>query len=78
MARRGGELEAFTAFLGGLLATGLLALAALGVGALAGIDAGPGLSKALAALLTAAWVTSTLAIYLRLIARGRTRSGTRS
>ncbi|MFC5663653.1 hypothetical protein ACFP3U_11745 [Kitasatospora misakiensis] len=78
MARRGGELEAFTAFLGGLLATGLLALALVGAGALAGIDAGPLLHKAVAAVLTATWVMSTLAIYLRLIARGRTRSGTRS
>ncbi|MER5348868.1 hypothetical protein ABT093_00815 [Kitasatospora sp. NPDC002551] len=78
MARRGGELEAFAAFLGGLLATGLLALAMAGVGALAGIHAGPLLSKAVAAVLTAAWVVTTLTIYLRLLARGRTRSGTRS
>ncbi|MET8624821.1 hypothetical protein ABZW30_13850 [Kitasatospora sp. NPDC004669] len=32
MARRGGELEAFIAFLGGLLAVGLTALAMAGVG----------------------------------------------
>ncbi|MER7702037.1 hypothetical protein ABTX81_03925 [Kitasatospora sp. NPDC097605] len=78
MGRRGGELEAFAAFLGGLLVTGVLALAMVGVGVLAGIDPGPRLTKAAAAVLTAAWVVATLAIYLRLIARGRTRSGTRS
>ncbi|MED7949622.1 hypothetical protein [Streptomyces sp. BE303] len=78
MARRGGELEAFTAFLGGLLATGLLALALVGVGTLAGVDAGPRLVKVATALLGAVWVVVTLGIYLRLIARGRTRSGTRS
>ncbi|MFF2661440.1 hypothetical protein ACFVUH_29265 [Kitasatospora sp. NPDC058032] len=78
MARRGGELEAFAAFLGGLLATGLLALAMAGVGVLAGIHPGPRLTKAVAAVLTATWVVATLTIYLRLIARGRTRSGTRS
>ncbi|MEE1822121.1 hypothetical protein PUR61_07930 [Streptomyces sp. BE20] len=78
MARRGGELEAFTAFLGGLLATGLLALALVGAGTLAGVDAGPRLVKVATALLGAVWVVVTLGIYLRLIARGRTRSGTRS
>ncbi|MFE7188264.1 hypothetical protein [Kitasatospora sp. NPDC057541] len=78
MARRGGELEAFAAFLGGLLATGLLALAMAGVGALAEIHPGPRLTKAVAAVLTATWVVATLTVYLRLIARGRTRSGTRS
>ncbi|MFE6866915.1 hypothetical protein ACFVFS_10180 [Kitasatospora sp. NPDC057692] len=78
MARRGGELEAFVAFLGGLLATGLLALAMAGVGALAGIHPGPRLTTAVAAVLTAVWVVTTLALYLRMIARGRTRSGTRS
>ncbi|MFE2106753.1 hypothetical protein ACFXAF_12910 [Kitasatospora sp. NPDC059463] len=78
MGRRGGELEAFAAFLGGLLATGVLALAMAGAGALAGIDAGPRLTKVVIAVLTAAWVVITLAIYLRLTARGRTRSGSRS
>ncbi|MFJ8433521.1 hypothetical protein ACIQ9P_19690 [Kitasatospora sp. NPDC094019] len=78
MGRRGGELEAFAAFLGGLLVTGLLAGAMAGAGALADIEPGPLLTKAVAAVLTATWVLSTLALYLRLIARGRTRSGTRS
>ncbi|WP_380285817.1 hypothetical protein [Kitasatospora purpeofusca] len=71
MARRDGEVEAFTAFLGGVLAAGLLALAMAGVGALAGIHPGPLLTKAVAAVLTATWVVTTLAIYLRLLARGR-------
>ncbi|MFB6889518.1 hypothetical protein ACFCX4_09420 [Kitasatospora sp. NPDC056327] len=78
MARRGGDLEAFTAFLGGLLITGLLGLAMLGAAALAGIDPGPRLTGVAAGLLTVTWVVATLAVYLRLIARGRTRSGTRS
>ncbi|MFB7674163.1 hypothetical protein ACFC26_22395 [Kitasatospora purpeofusca] len=78
MGRRGGELEAFAAFLGGLLVTGLLAGLTAGVGALAHIEAGPLLTKAVAAVLTATWVLSTLALYLRMIARGRTRSGSRS
>ncbi|GAA1407228.1 hypothetical protein GCM10009639_55740 [Kitasatospora putterlickiae] len=71
-------MEAFTAFLGGLLITGVLALAMAGVGALAGIHPGPRLTKALIGVLTAAWVVTTVAVYLRLIARGRTRSGSRS
>ncbi|MFE7562947.1 hypothetical protein [Kitasatospora sp. NPDC057500] len=78
MGRRGGELEAFAAFLGGLLITGVLALAMAGVGALAGIHPGPRLTKVAIAVLTAAWVVATLSIYLRLIARGRTRPGSRS
>ncbi|WP_327679873.1 hypothetical protein [Kitasatospora sp. NBC_00458] len=78
MARRGGELEAFTAFLGGLLATGLLGLVMAGFGVLAGIHAGPLLVKVATAVLGAVWVVVTLGIYLRLIARGRTRPGSRS
>ncbi|CAN3982275.1 hypothetical protein [Kitasatospora purpeofusca] len=78
MGRRGGELEAFAAFLGGLLATGLLAGVMVGAGALAHIEPGPLLTKAVAAVLTATWVLSTLALYLRMTTRGRTRPGSRS
>ncbi|MBP0451283.1 MULTISPECIES: hypothetical protein [unclassified Kitasatospora] len=73
MARRGGDLEAFTAFLGGLVAAGLTALAGYGVVTFAGIEAGPLLRKAALAALLALWVAVTLTLYLRLTASARTR-----
>ncbi|MEV6971905.1 hypothetical protein [Kitasatospora sp. NPDC093806] len=78
MARRGGELEAFTAFLGSLLFVGVLGLAAGAIAALTGVETGPGQEKAAVAVLFAVWVLLTLRIYLWLTKRGRTRSGTRS
>ncbi|MFJ4189575.1 hypothetical protein [Kitasatospora sp. NPDC089509] len=64
MARRGGELEAFTAFLGGLLAAGLTALAMAGVGLT--VRPTPTLKSAALVTLGAVWLTVTTTVYLRL------------
>ncbi|MFG3056189.1 hypothetical protein ACGFZP_35265 [Kitasatospora sp. NPDC048239] len=64
MARRDGDVEAFTAFLGGLLAVALLALALAGIGAL--IDPAPWQRGAALVLLAAVWPGTTVWIYLRL------------
>ncbi|MER6300949.1 hypothetical protein ABT247_15490 [Kitasatospora sp. NPDC001539] len=64
MARRGGELEAFTAFLGGLLAVGLTALAMVGVGLTDRLT--PALRAAAMVTLGAVWLTVTTTVYLRL------------
>ncbi|MFJ8472119.1 hypothetical protein [Kitasatospora sp. NPDC094011] len=68
MARRGGELEAFTAFLGGLLAAGLTALAMAGVGL--AVRPTPTLKTAALVTLGAVWLTVTTTVYLRLKPRG--------
>ncbi|MFD8701102.1 hypothetical protein ACFV1W_00585 [Kitasatospora sp. NPDC059648] len=64
MARRGGELEAFTAFLGGLLAAGLAALTMAGVGLTDRPT--PALKTAALVTLGAIWLTVTTTVYLRL------------
>lgn len=64
MARRGGELEAFTAFLGGLLAAGLAALAMAGIGL--AVRPTPALKSAALVTLGAVWLTVTTTVYLRL------------
>ncbi|MFF2143067.1 hypothetical protein ACGF12_23720 [Kitasatospora sp. NPDC048296] len=64
MARRGGELEAFIAFLGGLLAAGLTALAMAGVGL--AVRPTPALKAAAMVTLGAVWLTVTTTVYLRL------------
>ncbi|MER7849091.1 hypothetical protein ABTZ03_34700 [Kitasatospora sp. NPDC096077] len=64
MARRGGELEAFTAFLGGLLAAGLTALTMAGVGL--AVRPTPTLKTAALVTLGAVWLTVTTTVYLRL------------
>ncbi|MGA5818301.1 hypothetical protein ACPC54_10625 [Kitasatospora sp. NPDC094028] len=61
MARRGGELEAFIAFVGGVLAAGLAGLAMAGVG----VPVRP-LKAAVAVTLGAVWLTVTTTVYLRL------------
>ncbi|MFI9364312.1 hypothetical protein ACIG5E_25155 [Kitasatospora sp. NPDC053057] len=69
MARRGGELEAFIAFLGGLLAAGLAALTMAGVGLAARPT--PALRTAAMVTLGAIWLTVTTTVYLRLKPRIR-------
>jgi hypothetical protein len=64
MARKGGELEAFTAFLGGLLAAGLTALAMAGVGLT--VRPTPALKDAALVTLGVVWLTTTVTVYLRL------------
>ncbi|MEV7779767.1 hypothetical protein [Kitasatospora sp. NPDC088351] len=74
MARGGRELEAFTAFLGGVLTVGLLALALAGIGAL--IEPAPWQRDAAKVLMVTAWLSSTVGIYRRLLPRaGRRRPG---
>ncbi|MGW3043472.1 hypothetical protein ACWC9T_26275 [Kitasatospora sp. NPDC001159] len=68
MARRGGELEAFIAFLGGLLAVGLTALAMAGVGL--AVRPTPAVKAAAMVTLGAVWLTVTTTVYLRLKPRG--------
>ncbi|MFE4976316.1 hypothetical protein ACFRAR_29960 [Kitasatospora sp. NPDC056651] len=67
MARRGGDLEAFTAFLGGLLAAGLAALAMAGVGVT--VRPTPALRTAALVTLGLVWLTVTTTVYRRLRAR---------
>ncbi|WP_188301016.1 hypothetical protein [Streptomyces sp. CBMA156] len=69
MARRGGDLEAFIAFLGGLLAVGLTALAMAGLGM--AVRPTPALRTAALVTLGAVWPTATVTVYLRLRARPR-------
>ncbi|WP_369183401.1 hypothetical protein [Streptomyces sp. Y1] len=61
MTRRGGELEAFIAFVGGVLAAGLVALVMAGIG----VPVRP-LKAAVAVTLGAVWLTVTTTVYLRL------------
>ncbi|MEV7020798.1 hypothetical protein [Kitasatospora sp. NPDC093558] len=74
MARRGGELEAFIAFLGGLLAVALTAVAMTVLHVLER-PAPPPLRTAAMLTLAVVWLTVTVTLYLRLRARpgGRTR-----
>ncbi|WP_316526830.1 hypothetical protein [Kitasatospora brasiliensis] len=67
MGRRGGELEAFIAFLGGLLAAGLVALAMAGVGV--AVRPAPALRSAALVTLGVVWLTATTTVYRRLRAR---------
>ncbi|MFJ8628272.1 hypothetical protein ACIRD3_36290 [Kitasatospora sp. NPDC093550] len=67
MARRGGDLEAFIAFLGGLLAVGLTALAMAGVGLT--VRPTPALRAAALVTLGAVWLTVAGTVYGRLRAR---------
>ncbi|MFD7450051.1 hypothetical protein [Kitasatospora sp. NPDC059827] len=69
MARRGGDLEAFIAFLGGLLAAGLAALAMAGVGLT--VRPTPAVKAAAVVTLGAVWLTVTTTVYLRLRPRDR-------
>ncbi|MFJ9444833.1 hypothetical protein ACIRRH_23585 [Kitasatospora sp. NPDC101235] len=69
MARRGGELEAFIAFLGGLLAAGSAALAMAVVGV--AVRPTPALRTAALVTLGAIWLTATTTVYWRLRARTR-------
>ncbi|MEV7776440.1 hypothetical protein [Kitasatospora sp. NPDC086791] len=69
MERRGGELEAFIAFLGGLLAVGLTALAMAGVGL--AIRPTPALRSAALVTLGAVWLTVAVTVYGRLRTRAR-------
>ncbi|MER7581968.1 hypothetical protein [Kitasatospora sp. NPDC097691] len=69
MARRGGDVEAFIAFLGGLLAAGATALAMAGVGL--AIRPTPALREAALVTLGAVWLTVTVTVYGRLRARTR-------
>ncbi|MFH9354287.1 hypothetical protein [Kitasatospora sp. NPDC017646] len=64
MARKGGELEAFIAFLGGLLAAGLAALAMAGIGL--AVRPTPALKSAALVTLGAIWLTVTTTVYLRI------------
>ncbi|MFI2610690.1 hypothetical protein [Kitasatospora sp. NPDC018619] len=64
MARGNGDLEAFTAFLGGLLAAGAAALAMAGVGLAARPT--PPLKAAALVTLGAVWLTVTVTLYRRL------------
>ncbi|MBD0690858.1 hypothetical protein BG452_08340 [Streptomyces sp. CBMA123] len=61
-------MEAFIAFLGGLLAAGLTALAMVGVGLAARPT--PTLKTAAMVTLGAVWLTVTTTVYLRLKPRG--------
>ncbi|MGW1172185.1 hypothetical protein ACWD4P_00510 [Kitasatospora sp. NPDC002543] len=69
MARKGGDLEAFIAFLGGLLAAGLAGLAMAGVGL--AVRPTPALRSAALVTLGAVWLTATTTVYWRLRARTR-------
>ncbi|GAB7181475.1 hypothetical protein ATKI12_1306 [Kitasatospora sp. Ki12] len=69
--RENGQVEAFAAFLSGLLAAGLTVLALLGAGWL--MNAGeltspsrPWFPTALKALVVAVWPATTVLVYLRL------------
>ncbi|MDH6706453.1 hypothetical protein P3T27_003176 [Kitasatospora sp. MAA19] len=85
MARTGGEaeretgqVEAFAAFLAGLLAAGLTVLALVGGRWLMTADgmtalALPRTPTALKALVAAVWLATTVGVYLRLKRRGRDR-----
>ncbi|MFI6156137.1 hypothetical protein ACIBCA_26020 [Kitasatospora sp. NPDC051170] len=64
MARKGGDLEAFVAFLGGVLAAGVTALAMVGLGLTNG--PAPEVKAAAAVTLGAVWLTVTTTVYLRL------------
>lgn len=64
MARKDGDLEAFTAFVGGVFAAGLTALAMAAVG-LANRPT-PAEKAAAAVTLGAVWLTVTTTVYLRL------------
>ncbi|MFB7127489.1 hypothetical protein DR950_26980 [Kitasatospora xanthocidica] len=75
MARRGGDLEAFIAFLGGLAAAGLAALAMAGVGLT--VRPTPALRTAALVTLGAVWLTATTAVYRRLRARTDRPTGAR-
>ncbi|MFC8454395.1 hypothetical protein [Kitasatospora sp. NPDC057223] len=69
MSRRsGGDLEAFIAFLGGMLAAGLLALALLGARQF--VELTPGLLRLAKGLGAALWLTVTVLVYRRLRAQG--------
>ncbi|MFJ9949142.1 hypothetical protein [Kitasatospora sp. NPDC091207] len=70
MARRGGDLEAFTAFLGGLLAAGAAGLALVGVHEL--IEPGRWLREAAPMAVGAVWLVVTVGVYLRLGTAART------
>ncbi|MER6398078.1 hypothetical protein ABT263_18765 [Kitasatospora sp. NPDC001603] len=70
MARRGGDLEAFTAFLGGMLAAGAAGLALVGADAL--IEPGPWLRKAAPVVVAVLWLTVTVGLYRWLGAAART------
>ncbi|MGV9266346.1 hypothetical protein ACWDRR_16970 [Kitasatospora sp. NPDC003701] len=78
MARRGGDLEAFTAFLGGLLAAGVAGLALVGAHEL--IEPGPWLRRAAPVVVGAVWLAVTVGLYLRLgtAARAGARTGPRA
>ncbi|MEU8922862.1 hypothetical protein AB0D10_18280 [Kitasatospora sp. NPDC048545] len=69
MARKGGDLEAFIAFLAGLLAVGLTALAMAGIGL--AIRPTPALRGAALVTLGAVWLTVAVTVYGRLRARAR-------
>lgn len=73
MGRRGGELEAFIAFLGGLLAAALTAVAMVVLHVVPRPE--PPLRAAALVTLGVVWLTVTVTLYLRLRARpdGRTR-----
>ncbi|MFJ9692735.1 hypothetical protein [Kitasatospora sp. NPDC101183] len=64
MARKGGDLEAFTAFLGGLLAAGVTALTMVGLGLTH--RPSPDVKAAVVVTLLAVWLTVTATVYLRL------------
>ncbi|MFF1903834.1 hypothetical protein [Kitasatospora sp. NPDC058218] len=69
MARRGGDLEAFSAFLGGLLAAGVTGLALVGAHEL--IEPGPWLRRAAPVAVGAVWLAVTVGLYRRLGAAAR-------
>lgn len=69
MARRGGDLEAFTAFLGGLLAAGVAGLALVGAHEL--IEPGPWLRRAAPVAVGVVWLAVTVGLYRRLGAAAR-------
>ncbi|WP_158844527.1 hypothetical protein [Streptomyces sp. NRRL WC-3742] len=64
MARKGGDLEAFVAFLGGVLAAGVTAMAMVGLGLTHGPT--PEVKAAAVVTLGAVWLTVTTTVYLRL------------
>lgn len=76
LARRGGDLEAFTAFLGGLLAAGLTGLALVGVNEL--VAPAPWLRRAAPPGLVTVWLTVTVGLYLRLRAAAAAAAGGRT
>ncbi|MFF3005010.1 hypothetical protein ACFVTF_19625 [Kitasatospora sp. NPDC057940] len=76
--RETGQVEAFAAFLAGLLAAGLTVLALVGGRWLtnAGEVTAPALPwvpTAVKALVAAVWLTTTTVVYLRFKRRGRAR-----